>query len=283
MSEHSTNNSFTTSRALAYTVIAILILLVSQIIAQQIVEMPILKLFQPAIYALLYIALVYCGLLLFSKKVTRLSLQECRIDRPRIKIKWLICAFVLPLVVIAFLLSTPGTFIQNEMHTTQAINVIMTAVFVTGFGAGVVEEIVFRGVIMKIFERRWGIKVAILVPSIIFGLLHTLGANLNFVDFVMLFIGGTSVGIMFSLIVYESGSVWNSAIVHGLWNIFVIGGIVRFDTVHDGNALFFYHFTSESLLLTGGSFGVEVSLVAILGYLTVIAIALRSMNKRKGA
>lgn len=37
-------------------------------------------------------------------------------------------------------------------------------------------------------------------------------------------IAGTMVGIMFSMIAIESGSVWNSGIVHSLWNIIIIGG-----------------------------------------------------------
>ncbi len=36
-----------------------------------------------------------------------------------------------------------------------------------------------------------------------------------------------SVGIIFSLIVYESGSIWSSAIVHGIWNVIIIGEILN--------------------------------------------------------
>ena len=38
------------------------------------------------------------------------------------------------------------------------------AVFLSGAGAGIVEEVVFRGVIMKAIEKAYNIKMAILLP-----------------------------------------------------------------------------------------------------------------------
>lgn len=38
-----------------------------------------------------------------------------------------------------------------------------------------------------------------------------------------------SAGIMFSMIAIESDSVWNSGIVHAIWNIIMIGGDWRLD------------------------------------------------------
>lgn len=49
---------------------------------------------------------------------------------------------------------------------------------------------------------------------------------MNIISILLLLVAGTSVGIMFSLIVYESGSIWCSALVHGTWNIIMIGGIL---------------------------------------------------------
>ena len=48
--------------------------------------------------------------------------------------------------------------------------------------------------------------------------LHWIGSCL------LVIIAGTMVGVMFSMIVIESGSVWNSGIVHAIWNVVIIGG-----------------------------------------------------------
>ena len=41
------------------------------------------------------------------------------------------------------------------------------------------------------------------------------------------------VGVMFSMIAIESGSVWNSGIVHAIWNVVIIGmGPARENLAH---------------------------------------------------
>ena len=256
--EDNMENRIATSKALLAIFLPILVLDIAQGMASLIYLIPISEVISPVLYAICYVVLAYWGVKLLSEKVIKLSLQECRIDKPHIEIK---C--------------------HNDSKATHAIGIIITAVFVYGIGPGIVEEIIFRGLIMKALEKRWGKRVAILIPSIIFGLLHAIGANLHLKDLLMLLVGGTSVGIMFSLIVYKSGSVWNSAIVHGIWNIIMIGNIFHVGTSYNKDSIFSYKLLSHSFLLTGGAFGVEVSIVAILGYLSVIALIQYSMKKKQ--
>lgn len=281
MRENNTEDRITTSKTLLAIFLAMLILVIAQGIASLIYLIPISEVISPIINTILYVVLAYWGVKLLSEKVLKLSLRECRIDKPHVEIKWLTCAFVLPIAVMTILLCTPGDFVHNDINALHAIGTVITAVFVFGIGAGIVEEIIFRGLIMKALEKRWGKGVAILVPSIIFGLLHAIGADLHLMDLLMLLVGGTSVGIMFSLIVYKSGSIWNSAIVHGVWNIIMIGDILHINASNNENSIFSYNLLSNSFLLTGGEFGVEVSIVAILGYLSVIAYIMCSMKKQK--
>jgi len=126
-----------------------------------------------------------------------------------------------------------------------------------------------------------GKTVAILVPSVIFGLLHAIGKDLYLIDLLMLLVGGTLVGIMFSLIVYESGSIWNSVFVHGLWNFIVGGGVLHIGTTHSDSSVFSYKLINDSPLLTGENLGIDISVIAILGYLVVIVSILLLLNKRK--
>jgi hypothetical protein len=96
--------------------------------------------------------------------------------------------------------------------------------------------------------------------------------NPNTIDVLALLIAGTSVGVMFSMIVYQSGSIWSSAAVHGIWNLIIIGGILGIGT-EPGHPIFSYTLNSDSTLLTGGKFGIESSLPAITGYLLIIILA----------
>ena len=100
----------------------------------------------------------------------------------------------------------------------------------------------------------------------------------NIVDIIVLVIAGTAVGIMFSLIAMESGSIWASAIVHGLWNLVIIGGILEI-SAEPLSSIFTYTLTSRSTLLTGGAFGIESSLPSIVGYGIVICVALARLKR----
>ena len=58
---------------------------------------------------------------------------------------------------------------------------------------------------------------------------------------------------MFSMIAIESGSVWNSGIVHAIWNVVIIGG----------------------------EFGIESSVISLFGYIIVAGIAFFMIRSRK--
>ena len=256
----------------------ILILIVSQIVSSLPSLLPLPEFIVSIVFGMLYVTIAYFLLKLTCAKLVHLSLGECRIGKPCIRGKWLLVAVLLPVAVSSVLLCMPGDFVRNDVSGYEMFNIVVTALFVVGFGAGVVEEMVFRGFIMTVLEKTWGIKVAIIVPSILFGLLHASG-GMNVFDIIILLAAGTSVGIMFSLLVYKTGSVWCSALVHGTWNVIMIGEILNIGSSYDVNAIFSYDLKAQSVLLTGGMFGVEASLAAIAGYVVVIALTWRGIKK----
>lgn len=56
----------------------------------------------------------------------------------------------------------------------------------------------------------------------------------------LVIIAGTMVGIMFSLIALESKSIWNSGIVHAIWNIIIIGGGLTVNETKDKYSVIAY-------------------------------------------
>ena len=63
-------------------------------------------------------------------------------------------------------------------------------------------------------------------------------------------------GVLFSLVAYESGTVWCGASMHAVWNMVMIGGVLHIGPEPDGYALLNYVLDSASPLVTGGDFGV---------------------------
>ena len=80
-------------------------------------------------------------------------------------------------------------------------------------------------------------------------------------------------GIMFSMIAIESGSVWNSGIVHAIWNMVMIGGGLAIGQKADQFSVMTYVLDAKSFAVTGGEFGIEASVISLMGYIIVTGVA----------
>lgn len=228
----------------------------------------------------LTICLLSLLVFLYIGKVLKRPLREFRICRPKNIIIWSICSFLLPAIVSAFyVFLIPGNFSSSDYEASEIIMIVLRAVFNSCLVAGITEELVFRGLIMHVLEIRWGKAVAVVIPSVLFGMMHIRNMDSpNITDILILVIAGTAVGIMFSLITIQSRSIWPSAMVHGIWNLIIIGRILEI-SAEPSAAIFSYQITAESSLLTGGAFGIEASLPAIIAYAIVIILALFLMGR----
>ena len=275
-----------TGKMIISIIFSILVLVVAQVLAQLLGSVLVLVKI-PAFIAnmaagILYIIIAYFLLKIICKKILKGDMSEYNIPAFKIEIKWIIVAILLPLTVTAFyILFVPGSFEQNVLDITSKLNLLSAGIFFTGFGAGVVEEMVFRGMLMGAIEKRFNKTVAIIVPSVLFGFVHILGMGFDILSCALVLVAGTMVGVMFSLIASTTKSIWNSAIVHAFWNIVIIGGILWTGTEFDEYSLYSYVLDSKSFLLTGGEFGIESSIVAVVGYTVVCVVAWLWNPKRK--
>ncbi|SMC63569.1 hypothetical protein SAMN06296952_2053 [Oscillospiraceae bacterium] len=231
-----------------------------------------------AVASVLYPLISFIGIKLIGQKAFKYDLKTFRIVKPGIKLYWLAAALILPLAVTAFYQFSDGTW--TMCANSSVIPVAAYGILFRGLAAGISEELVFRGAIMGTIEKEWNTKAAVLIPSIAFGAVHIMGRSLDLISIALLMAAGTLVGVMFSLIEIQSGSFWNNALVHAAWNI-VILGLLHTDTRACEDSVFTYILKSKSLLLTGGDFGIEASLVAVIAYLIVIIIATVLMANNK--
>lgn len=180
-------------------------------------------------------------------------------------------------------LSVPaGSFARSPLDTGTKLAFLTRGIFLAGLGAGVVEELLFRGLLMNAVIKKCGKVVGILAPSVLFASLHIIGMDFSLLSCLQVMAAGTMVGVMFSLIALEGRSVWNSALVHGVWNMIIIGGGLTIGTEVDEYAVSSYVLETRNFLLTGGEFGIESSVVAILGYIVVSLAALWMMRRGQG-
>lgn len=229
-----------------------------------------------------YIASTYLMVWLFCTKWLKEDMEAYGIPKCRIRGKWVVVAVILPVAVSVVYLFLPGRFEIQPLDVGTKAAFVTRGVFLAGLGAGVVEEMLFRGLLMNAVIRKWGRAVGIIAPSVLFASLHIIGMKFSLLSCAQVMIAGTLVGVMFSLIALEGGSIWNSAIVHAFWNMIIIGGGMTIATEPNEYAVCSYVLETRSFLLTGGEFGIESSVVSVIGYLAVSLIAvtlLRGKNK----
>lgn len=227
-----------------------------------------------------YIILVYVLLKVLVSKYLGGTLEMFGMPKLKVNLKWILVAFLLPLIVISIYLCMQGRFEHSGMNVREIMNTVSFSIFFIGLGAGFVEEMVFRGIILNILGEKYGKKVAIIAPSLLFGFVHIIGMNFNLLSNVLVMIAGTFVGVMFSLIALERHSVWNSAIVHAVWNMMIIGNMLSIGEVGNQNSIYSYVLNSKLFVITGGEFGIESSIIAVIGYIVVAGIAYRGIKSR---
>ncbi|SCG82627.1 abortive infection protein [Proteiniborus sp. DW1] len=89
---------------------------------------------------------------------------------------------------------------------------MIIGLIVVALSAGICEEIMFRGFMMKAYEKL-GMKLSIIYSAILFGLFHFNIQNL---------LGPIYLGIVFGYIVYKTDSIFASMIAHAANNAFAL-------------------------------------------------------------
>ncbi len=274
-------------KAVGFSLIAIVILLGSQLIAELLASfvalMGVPTVICNVLSACLYLALAGLFIWLFYEKLLHIKMADLGMPKVSFKPKWILAGFLLPITVsAAYLLFIKGEYVVTDLTAGKKVEIVLTGIFFTGMAAGFVEEMVFRGVIFHLLEKAWNRNVAVIAPSLIFGVVHIIGMDFSLWSCILVIVAGTSVGIMFALVRIESGSVWSDAIMHMIWNVLIIGGLLTISEKVGTYTLASYVLKSHSFEITGGEFGIESSITAIAGYYIISLIALSLIHKKEG-
>ncbi|AMY05873.1 CPBP family intramembrane metalloprotease [Staphylococcus condimenti] len=214
------------------------------------------------------------ALLLFkfvANKIYKRNLAYFRITRFKFIKVCVILGLLLPVTVISFyLIFVPGHWIVTSLKSHQEYSEMMIEIiFLGGIVAPMVEEMMFRGFLLKYIEEKTNIYVALSLTSVLFGAIHLVNGKLTGVSLIMLVAAGTSVGLMYGLAAYKFNTVWASIPLHMFWNM---SSII---TVTDHNmdyGVFQYIIKPNNPFITGGAYGMDASGISIIGYITVAVI-----------
>ena len=150
--------------------------------------------------------------------------------------------------------------------------------FIASLGAAVWEEAVFRGALYQAVERLAGRGAAVLVSAVVFGLLHAFNRGATVTSTLAI---AVEAGLLLGLAFAYARSLWFPIGIHLGWN-FCEGGL--FGAAVSGGAAqgVFPIALRGPAFLTGGAFGPEASLVAMLVSLAVSGLLALGLARSLG-
>ncbi|MBO3752004.1 CPBP family intramembrane metalloprotease [Streptosporangiaceae bacterium NEAU-GS5] len=152
------------------------------------------------------------------------------------------------------------------------------AILGTMAASAVVEEVLFRGIVFRLVEELAGTRGALIVSALLFGLLHLTNPGATIWGALAI---AVEAGVMLGAAYAATRTLWLAIGVHFGWN-FAEGGI--FGTTVSGSEHGPVGLLTATLpgpeALTGGGFGPEASLFAIVVCAVPAVLFLRAARRR---
>jgi hypothetical protein len=149
--------------------------------------------------------------------------------------------------------------------------IAMVPVLIMSVQAGIMEEILTRGMLFRIMEEGIGTWLAVTVSALIFGFMHMWNANATVFSSISI---ALTAGVILAMLYVITRQLWIPIGLHIGWN-FTLGGIYG-APVSGGDAvgLLKAEFPGPDWL-TGGSFGPEASVVTVAVFIVFGAFLVR--------
>lgn len=121
------------------------------------------------------------------------------------------------------------------------------------------EELLFRGYVLRLIERYFSTWTAIILSSILFGLIHAPNENFSYLGLISIALSGLLMGWLF----VRTGTLWAPTGLHFSWNFFQ-GVIFGYPTSGINTYEVLANQYTGPQWLSGGDFGFEGSIFAVL-------------------
>lgn len=219
------------------------------------------------------IAVVHAAYLLYVRYVEGRSVTEFALagSAKELGLGMLIGAGIFSAVILV--LVTGGWYgVAGTNHWT-----VIFAPLLAAAGAAYVEELVVRGILFRNLEDLLGSWISLAITALLFGLAHIANPNATLTSALAI---ALEAGILLAAAYMVTQRLWLAIGIHFAWN-FVQGGIFGVAVSGSASVGVLRGELHGPELLTGGPFGVEGSLVAVLVCLAA-AVVLLVIARRKG-
>ena len=137
------------------------------------------------------------------------------------------------------------------------------------------EEVLFRGIVFRMIDERWGTPAALVVSALIFGFVHITNDNATVWSSVAI---AVEAGLLLGAAYKWAGSLWVPIGIHWAWNFFQ-GPVFGFAVSGNETRSLLKVVIEGPEWLTGGPFGAEASVPAFVLGLT-LAVVFLLLRKR---
>jgi hypothetical protein len=165
-------------------------------------------------------------------------------------------------------------------YEVDGIDSVSGAIGLIGFmaGAAVTEEIVFRGLLFRLVERGAGTYIALVLSGLVFGGMHLLNDDATLAGALAI---SVEAGAMLAAGYAATRNLWLPMGVHFAWN-YMEAGIFSTQVSGSGDSHGLLEASlSGNKLVTGGEFGPEASLYAVL-FGTLLTVCFLIVAHRRG-
>lgn len=185
-------------------------------------------------------------------------------------------AFLGIVAIISFLqfkgeLTISAIPINRGVHLFSIILIILIAWIIQGAA----EELFLRGFMFQAITVRYDVYKGIIIPAIVFALLHLGNNGINAISLINILL----CGLALMLLVLKDGNLWGAFGFHTAWNL--LQGNV-FGISISGNTMdvsLFKTVIQTDTIWSGGAFGLEGSLLTTLFFILASLVLVRQLSK----
>lgn len=152
-----------------------------------------------------------------------------------------------------------GLYRISSIGTEKPLEIV--SAFFLFLAVGIGEEIMFRGVLFRWIDEKWGFVAALIVSAVLFGLIHIFQDSASLWSSFAIAI---EAGLLLAAAYKYSGTLWLPIGIHWAWN-FSQGNIFGFGVSgQDAGESLFKSTVNGPDWLTGGPFGAEASVIPVV-------------------
>jgi membrane protease YdiL (CAAX protease family) len=177
---------------------------------------------------------------------------------------WALAALLVALVYIALAVAGWATLERAIWQPADWMAAVLLSVVVS-FN----EELAFRGYIMQRLAQAWGMPAAVILSSLIFGLVHAVNPNAHVLGILSICLAG----VLYAVAYLVTRSLWLLIGLHMGWNV-VEMHVLGFAGSGHARPSIMQSIVNGPELMTGGDFGPEGGLISIAVSLIGVAVLL---------